>query len=321
MLYSALVHAVDWIEVVSEHPDIARALDGLYRHLSTFDVFVMSNGAKEADAYLLHVARLAGVNNRVVNLGALAGGYMSALYAGATALVGPSHYVAYNQVVSQNARGLPVKVCYPVMDAARVLEAARSCFPAGRGDHMDLRPTKFLMVGRMATTKAPGLFVRTMAILDRRVVRWGGRTEGVVVGGGPLLPHMKTLARSLNATVIFKGNLPVDAVPCEVQEAHALVVPSTAPDTFGMVGPEAMLLGVPVVTFGFGGTGELVRHMENGILVMDPTPRALANALELLLTDTALRDRLGAQAQSDARRALSLPDMVACHTKVFMASA
>ena len=80
-----------------------------------------------------------------------------------------------------------------------------------------------------------------------------------------------------------------------------------------MVGPEAMLLGVPLVTFGFGGTGELVRHMENGMVVAEPTPRALADALEVLANDSGFRDRLGAQARLDATRALSLPEMVACH--------
>ncbi|CAN0081949.1 unnamed protein product [Ectocarpus sp. 8 AP-2014] len=78
-----------------------------------------------------------------------------------------------------------------------------------------------------------------------------------------------------------------------------------------------MLLGVPLVTFGFGGSGELVRHMENGILVAEPTPKALADALELLAGDAVLRDRLGAQARLDALQAFSLPEMVACFVDEF----
>lgn len=140
-----------------------------------------------------------------------------------------------------------------------------------------------------------------------------------MVGKGPLRGHMEGLARDLNASVRFAGFLSIDAVPCEVQQATALVVPSISLETFGMVGPEAMILGVPLVTFGYGGTGELVRHMENGILVAEPTPRALADALELLASDTALRDRLGAQARLDALEALSLEDMVACHAEEFLA--
>ncbi|CAM9232400.1 unnamed protein product [Ectocarpus fasciculatus] len=345
LLYSMLVGAATWGGVTSAVPEIARALGDLYRHLAKFDALVISNGAKDADAYLLHVARLAGVGNRVVNLGALAGGYMSPFFSGATALIGPSQFVAHNPAVHRHTGGLPVKVCHPVMDAARLLDAAQACHTAGvqapdvRGRARELReyvtmnegatctgcsselpPARFIFVGRVSSEKTPGMFLRAMAVLRKRWMERPRRRRqpvGVVVGNGPLLNHMERLALDLDANVEFKGFLSVDAVPCEVQRMTALVLPSTCSETFGMVVPEAMLLGVPVVTFGFGGSGELVRHMENGMLVAEATPKALADALELLATDTALRYRLGAQARQDAVRALSLPEMVACHTDEF----
>ena len=324
---------------------MALALYDLYHHLNGFDTLVMSNGGIDNDAYLLHLARVAGVETRMVNLGAIAGGYMSPLFTGATSLIGPSHYVAHSWAVTRNTGGLPVKVCHPVMDAARVLISAASCGGVDGGSHLNpgpprgitdalgfpraetgssagsddlLQPATFVMVAQLATCKTPGMFVRAMAVLQRRR-RAGGnkqggrRTRGVVAGKGRLLDHMETLARDLNASVTFKGFISVDDVPCEVRWATALVVPSISGETFGMVGPEAMLLGVPLVTFGFGGTGELVRHMENGMVVAEPTPRALADALEVLANDSGLRDRLGAQARLDAARALSLTEMVACH--------
>ncbi|CBJ29248.1 Glycosyltransferase, family GT4 [Ectocarpus siliculosus] len=339
-LYSALVGAPTWNDVVSVHPGVALALSDLYHHLVKFDVLVMSNGGKDTDAYVLQIARLAGVRTRMVNLGAIAGGYMSPLFSGATTLVGPSHYVAHNPTVIRNAGGLPIKVCHPVMDAARVLEAARSCHATrvqmpdqpetrpgtGEGGADDalagaLPPARFIMVGQVSSEKTPGVFVRSIAVLQRRWVA-GGRqgmrqVEGVMVGKGPILRQMEKLALDLRTGVRFTGALSIDKVPCEVQLATALVLPSMCPETFGMVGPEAMLLGVPLVTFGFGGSGELVRHMENGLLVAEPTPRALADALELLARDTALRDRLGAAARLDALRALSIPEMVACHVNEF----
>lgn len=345
LLYSMLVGAATWSGVTSALPDIARALGDLYRHLAKFDVLVISNGAKDADAYLLHVARLAGVGGRVVNLGALAGGYMSPFFSGATALIGPSQFVAHNPAVHRHTGGLPVKVCHPVMDAARLLDAAQACHAAGvqtpdiRGRARELReygamnegatcaacsselpPARFILVGRVSSEKTPGMFLRAMAVLRKRWMEGPRRRrqpEGVTVGDGPLRNHMERLALDLDANVEFKGFLSVDAVPCEVQRATALVLPSTCSETFGMVVPEAMLLGVPVVTFGFGGSGELVSHMENGMLVAEATPKALADALELLATDTSLRDRLGAQARQDALRVLSLPELVACHTGEF----
>lgn len=343
-LYSLLVNATKWEDIVSARPDIAEALRDLHAYLTGFDTIVMSNGGKDKDAYLLQVARLAGVKTRMVNLGVVAGGYMSPRFpSGATSFIAPSHYVAHNQAVIRNAGGLSVKVCHPVMDAARVLEAASSCLadeqqqvgqlpPIQRGspreprsfleDHagdIDSHPSAtFVMVSQVANYKTPGMFVRAMGVVERR--RSGGRNrgrrrriDGVMVGEGPLRGHMETLAQKINASITFTGFLAIEAVPCEVQRATAIVVPSICSETFGMVGPEAMILGVPVITFGFGGTGELVRHMENGVVVAEPTPRSLADALELLANDPVLRDRLGAQARLDGLRALSLAEMVACH--------
>lgn len=356
--YSVLKGAPTWEDAISGCPYIAQALGDLLRHLAKFDVIVISNGAKDDAAFLLEIARLAGVGIRQVNLGSSVGGYMSPLYSGATSLVGPSHYVAHSPAVNRNAGtagGLAVKVCHPVMDGARVLSTANACHsssttgttmenrlgtagwrPSGGGvnntgssregdDEHVLPAVRFITVAKLEAYKTPGMFVRAMGILQRR---WAAgvegeprrrRPEGVMVGKGSLMGHMEGLAGDVNANVRFAGFLSIDAVPCEVQQATALVVPSISLETFGMVGPEAMILGVPLVTFGFGGTGELVRHMENGLLVAEPTPRALADALELLASDTVLRDRLGAQARLDAVEALSLQEMVACHADEFLA--
>lgn len=388
LLYTIFSAAEQWSDITETRPDIARAFTKVYSHLGGFDTVVISNGGKDIDGYLLHLARLAGVRNRVVNLGSIAGGYLSARFDAATAFVGPSHYVAHNPATNRHARGLPIKTCHPVMDAARILRAARSCPtpPSGsddgiegttnrrtsasnssdwdgtstvssrdteasrsrqdgslsaagdgftvtdnafsdqvgtlEGERSDNQGGRFVMVSRVSQEKTPGVFVRAMGALQRRQqLRQGARqarAEGVYVGTGRLLEPMKQLARDIGADIRFAGLLGVDIVPCEVAQATALVLPSFAAETFGMVAPEAMILGVPVVTFGYGGTGELVRHMENGIIVSEPTPRALADALELLVRDSALRDRLGAQARVDALRALSLPELVACHVDEFV---
>jgi colanic acid/amylovoran biosynthesis glycosyltransferase len=56
---------------------------------------------------------------------------------------------------------------------------------------------------------------------------------------------------------------------------------------------EAMSAGLPVVASRTGGIPELVDHERNGFLVPPAEPDALANALERLAVDLALRERLG----------------------------
>lgn len=62
---------------------------------------------------------------------------------------------------------------------------------------------------------------------------------------------------------------------------------------------EAMATGVPCAGFaGCEGVRDLIRHEETGLLVGEMTVSALAQALDRLLSDTALRQRLGQAARA-----------------------
>jgi hypothetical protein len=63
---------------------------------------------------------------------------------------------------------------------------------------------------------------------------------------------------------------------------------------FGMVVPEAFQFALPVVGFAAcPGVNALVKDGENGLLVDEMTPEALAAGLARLMEDAALRARLG----------------------------
>lgn len=72
-------------------------------------------------------------------------------------------------------------------------------------------------------------------------------------------------------------------------------------DTFGHVLVEAQLFGVPVVALPGQGRPEALRHGETGLLVDQPTPKAVAEALLGVLDD----DLDGRQAMSRAARAFA----------------
>jgi hypothetical protein len=76
-------------------------------------------------------------------------------------------------------------------------------------------------------------------------------------------------------------------------DATAVAVTSVWPEPFGMVGPEAMRYGLPVVAFDSGAVREWLTNGENGFLVpwMDIT--RFANSLEALLQNKALAGQLG----------------------------
>ena len=68
-------------------------------------------------------------------------------------------------------------------------------------------------------------------------------------------------------------------------EIDVLVVPSIWLENSPLVIHEAFMAGVPVVGARIGGTADLVRHGENGLLYEPTSARALADAIRELIDD------------------------------------
>ncbi len=79
--------------------------------------------------------------------------------------------------------------------------------------------------------------------------------------------------------------------------ADVVVHPSAYPEGLPSVLLEAAAAGAAMIATPAGGTTDLVRHGETGLLVPPGDPRALAEALELLASDDALRERLASAAR------------------------
>jgi Glycosyltransferase len=68
---------------------------------------------------------------------------------------------------------------------------------------------------------------------------------------------------------------------------HLVIFPSTYPESFGIVGIEAMMYGKPVVAFDVGGVSTWLKHGETGVLIPPGDLKALGDAVEMLITDNA----------------------------------
>ena len=107
----------------------------------------------------------------------------------------------------------------------------------------------------------------------------------VVVGDGPL--------RSLFPGAA--GFVPPHELGPWYERASVVVVPSRR-EGYGVVAREAMAYGRPVVATAVGGLVDAVEDGVTGLLVPPRDPAALRQALERLLGDASLRDRLGGAA-------------------------
>jgi len=91
--------------------------------------------------------------------------------------------------------------------------------------------------------------------------------------------------------------------------ASLLVLPSLE-DNCPMSVLEAMASGVPVVASNVGGVPDLIRHEENGLLVNPNDLNSMRDAVNRMLTNPELANRLAAQAHLDAR-AIYHPTVIA----------
>ena len=145
-----------------------------------------------------------------------------------------------------------------------------------------------LFVGFLEPKKNLGVLLEAVARL-RRAGAWGD-TELIVVGASGWGPDPARGAHALGLTgaVRFVGAVPDGDLPALYGGALAFAFPSLW-EGFGLPALEAMAAGTPVVASNRGALPEVTA---GAALLVDPAPQPLADALERLLADPALRERL-----------------------------
>lgn len=164
-----------------------------------------------------------------------------------------------------------------------------------------------LFVGRIERLKGIETLLRAAALLQERGVLMPPCPCVAVIGGDPDNPeeemaYLQDLRKTLNVqnVVNFLGKRPQEELPLYYSAAQVVVMPSQY-ESFGMVALEAMACGTPVVASGVGGLLYLVRDSRTGFHIPDSDPIALADKLQLLLSNDGLRRELGRHAASVAR--------------------
>jgi glycosyltransferase involved in cell wall biosynthesis len=158
-----------------------------------------------------------------------------------------------------------------------------------------LREKVVLFVGRLVEKKGCASLIEAMA----KVQRSDPAAELVVIGDGELRSDYEARAASLGVRCRFLGTQSTNVVRDWMARAAVFCVPSVIAasgdaEGFGMVFIEAQAMGLPVVSTLSGGIPEAVKHGETGLLVRERDPRALADAILLLMQDAELWQRYSA---------------------------
>ncbi len=164
-------------------------------------------------------------------------------------------------------------------------------------------------VGRLLPRKDVRNVVRALALLRER----GGPPARLLVVGGeseepdptatPELGELQRLAIALRVAdrVHFTGQRPTSTLR-DYYSAGDVAVTTPWYEPFGLTPLEAMACGRPVVGSAVGGITFTVQDGVTGYLVPPRDPAALAGRLEQLLTQPALRARMGRAARARVER-------------------
>jgi D-inositol-3-phosphate glycosyltransferase len=152
-------------------------------------------------------------------------------------------------------------------------------------------------VGRLVPRKGVDTLVEAFALLPDHLAAHL-LVVGGELGGSPEVERLSDLADALGVAgrVTFTGSRPQRELHRYYGAADAAVsVPHYEP--FGMTPLEAMACATPVVGSKVGGIKTSVADDETGYLVPSKDPGALADRLTRLLSDGALRGRMGRAAR------------------------
>ncbi|MEU0058416.1 glycosyltransferase [Streptomyces sp. NPDC006334] len=154
---------------------------------------------------------------------------------------------------------------------------------------------QLLFLGRLAEAKGVRLL---MAAWDEVAASGGVGVPLVVAGAGPLEREVTAWAEGRD-DVRFAGLLDPDRCRREIARSVAVVAPSMALETFGLVVAEAMAAEVPAVAAGHGAFVELVEDGVSGLLHRPGEAASLAACLRRI---TAAPDRNREMGRAARRR-------------------
>jgi len=175
--------------------------------------------------------------------------------------------------------------------------------PPRREPGLAANPVRLLYHGRVDRRKGVLDFLDALAALRRRAVPF----EATISGVGPDVDASREKAEDSELSpdwVRLTGYADYEAVPDLYRKADVFVSPTHA-EGFSNTILEAMASGLPVVSCRSVGVVDCLRDGENGLLTEPGDVAGLTDALERIITDGALRQRIARTALDECRRIYS----------------
>jgi colanic acid/amylovoran biosynthesis glycosyltransferase len=207
--------------------------------------------------------------------------------------------------ISDFCRSQLMKYCDPAhwdkMYVVRLGVDPEEFKPVGRAERPNVQ---IVCVGRLVPAKGQHILLRAFSSLHAK----GHAIRLTFVGDGPDSISLKSEVsqRGLEGNVTFLGALNHDETRLQLAAADIFALASFA-EGVPVALMEAMAMGIPCVSTCIAGIPELIRDKKDGLLVPPSSVECLAAALESLLVNPELRERLGAAGRARVIERYNLP--------------
>lgn len=167
-------------------------------------------------------------------------------------------------------------------------------------------------VGRLSTEKGHDILLKAFALALKKVPDM----RLVIVGDGSESENLKAITKrhEISEKVSFPGN--TNDVRGFLSGMDIFVLPSRY-ESQGIAAMEAMSAGLPVIASDVGGIPGIITDQVEGLLVNPEDTEALANAIEKLAEDTALRKKLAANGRNRAEKDFRVEKMLSAYETLY----
>lgn len=174
---------------------------------------------------------------------------------------------------------------------------------------------RIVFVGRLSTQKGIEAAIKSLALMQPGTVL-------EVVGDGPDHSAMVELATRLGLSnrILWRGHVRHEEIPAILSHVSALVAPFVD-EGLGLVAAEAQLCETPPVGYASGGLTDVIENDVTGVLVPAGDVAGLAAALDEIIANPQLRERLGHTGRVAALSRFSPSAVAARYAQVYTEAA
>ena len=158
------------------------------------------------------------------------------------------------------------------------------------------RPVPLIYVGRFSKQKDIDSLLRIWAIIHQQYPDW--RLD--IYGEGELKEHYLSIIHKMNANInVYEPTADI----MEVYREHSILLLTSLYEPFGLVLPEAMSCGLPVVAFDCPfGPADIITDGVDGYLIEDRDVELFAQRVGQLISDYDLRVKMGKAGIASSKR-------------------